>query len=109
MHGRGGNETRNHAIRESGNDIRLESDTWNVLHNGRQHRRAGGISADPDDHVWLKFVQHSCGGDNRARKIECGLQASSQADAIERAHFHKLAGEIRRPEPAGSPVRAPSR
>ncbi len=93
MHGRCRDKTRDHSIRESGNQVRLKRQGRRVLQDGRQHRRPGSVAADSDHDIGLKLIQHAGCGKNRARKIESGANARRQADPVQRANFHQLKGK----------------
>ena len=58
--------------------------------NGRQHRRAGGVSADPDHDVGRELAEHAARIPERARQVERGLEPRHQADVLERADAHQL-------------------
>ena len=61
-----------------------------MFHNRGQHRRAGGVSADPDDHVGREFIEHSSRIPDRARQVERSFRAGHQIDIFQRAHPHQL-------------------
>src|SRR5581483_6960156 len=79
----GGNEARHHAIGESGDEIRLECQSWNVLQDCRQHRRSLCLSADVDHIIRFILDDHSGSRVNYAPKIEQGSQPGGQVYSIE--------------------------
>jgi len=87
------NKVRNYAVGESRDQVGLECKARNVLQNCGQHRWAGGVSANPDYHVRLEFVNHSSGRKDRPGKVEQCLRSGCQADAIERTHLDELQRE----------------
>ena len=73
-----------------GHHVGLEGQRRNVLEDGRQHCRAGGVSADADDYVGSEFVQHASCVPDGARQIEGRFRAGDQADIFQRAYADQL-------------------
>ena len=80
-------QARNHAVGESGDNIRLEGQSRDMPQPGGQHGGARGISADADDHMGTKFAQHTPAGNNGAGQIEERTQTRGEADVLERANL----------------------
>ena len=90
MHGCARNKFGDHAIGESRHHVGLEGERRNMLHDSRQHCRAGGVSTHADHHVRREFIQHPSRIPDGAGKVEGRFQASREADILQRAHADEL-------------------
>ena len=87
---------RDHAVRESGHEVRLEGHGWNPTQNCREHDRPGGVSADSDHNVRTKLRKNLPGTPHCARQIKESLEARRQADILQRTNFHQPKLKTRR-------------
>jgi hypothetical protein len=79
-----------HAICESGNKIRFESQSRNSHQQSRYHARAGGVTTYADDHIWSKLSEHPSAGKHGPRNVGKRSRTTSQADALQLPYLHEL-------------------
>src|SRR5512146_3330616 len=70
VNGRGSGERRNHLVRESRNNIGFKNERGYTAQSRREHRRSGGIAADPNHNVRLKFAENFGRGQDSLWKRE---------------------------------------
>src|SRR5579863_4026822 len=78
---------RNHAVGKPRNKVRLENQRGNSTYYCRQHRRAGGVSADTDHDIGLIFRKYALRVPNRVREIEDSLQPGLKAHPVQGANL----------------------
>ena len=98
---------RDDAIGKTRHNVGLECQSRDALSNRRQHGRAGSVSANPDDHVWLKRGEHSASGKHRRgaarRRFSAAWPGSPDS---ERPTFISCSGiPSRRNQPVLDPAR----
>ena len=81
---------RHQPVGKSRDHVGFKRQRRNMFHHRRQHRRAGGVSAHPDDHIGSEFIEHSSRMPDCARQVERSFRASHQIDIFQRAHPHQL-------------------
>jgi len=89
VHRSRGNKRGDHSISEARNKVGFENESGDATQRGRQHRRSGGISPNPDDYPRPEFRENFAGFPNGSWQVERCPQAGRKADILQRSDLNQ--------------------